>query len=91
MRGLQVHIMARDETSSVGNTVSIIVNLHSKIFGCYPWKCLMPGSGQELQFVGSCNDIFGQTQLEMKADCGEGMLGSRVGCCSKTACTKRMT
>lgn len=43
------------------------------------------------EFVGSCNDIFGQTQLEMKASCGEGTLGSRVGRCSKTACTKRMT
>lgn len=39
-------------------------------------------SGQELHF------IFGQTQLEMKEG---GTLGSRVGCCSNTVCTKLMT
>lgn len=42
-------------------------------------------SGQELQFVRLCND---NTQLEMKVSCGEGMLGSRVGRCSQTACIK---
>lgn len=36
-------------------------------------------------FVGPCNDIFGQTRLEMKGGRREGVLGSRVGCRSKAA------
>lgn len=29
-------------------------------------------SGEDLQFVGSYNDVFGQSQREMKVGCGEG-------------------
>lgn len=60
----------------------------SRLYNVTSLGVIRGNAWQELQFVGSCNDISGQTQLEMKAG---GMLGSRAGCCSKTGCTKRMT
>lgn len=44
--------------------------------GVIMWKCSLLTSGRDLQL---CKGISGQTQLEMKASCGAGVLGSMSG------------